>query len=146
MKSNLLLIACAALLALTACDKQPAKVETPTQTTETAAPQPQTPSSQEPAGDRIAALNFDGPTVVDFYATWCGPCKMVAPILSELEASYGGRVRFVRVDVDKNPELAGQYQVEAIPTLLFANKSGVVERTVGALGKEEIEGNIKKIL
>ena len=78
-----------------------------------------------------AALQ-DKLTVVDFTATWCGPCKMIAPIFKELSDELGGRAQFIKVDVDDNPEAAQKYGVSAMPTFLFIKGGEVVDRLMGA--------------
>ena len=80
----------------------------------------------------------DGPVLVDFWAEWCGPCKMIAPILDEISAEYAGKIKVCKVDVDSNPETAAKFNVRGIPTLLVF-KNGAVEATkVGALSKSQL--------
>jgi thioredoxin 1 len=81
-------------------------------------------------------LQSDVPMLVDFYADWCGPCRMLAPVLSRLSAEFAGRVKIVKVNVDSEPQLAGQFQVESIPTLVFFNRGKVVGRTAGMAPEE----------
>ncbi|MCA9056036.1 MAG: thioredoxin [Planctomycetaceae bacterium] len=73
------------------------------------------------------------PVLVDFYADWCGPCRMLAPVLERLAAEFNGRARIVKVNVDTEPELAEHYSVEAIPTLLFVVDGEPIGRTAGML-------------
>lgn len=78
------------------------------------------------------------PVLVDFWAEWCGPCKMIAPILDEIAMEYAGKIKICKVDVDSNPETAAKFNVRGIPTLLIL-KNGVVEATkVGALSKGQL--------
>ena len=86
------------------------------------------------------------PKVIDLYATWCGPCKMIAPILEELEKEYAGKVVFEKVDIDENRAIAEQYQVEAIPTLIFMTPDGTYEKKVGFMEKDAIKAEIAKLL
>ncbi len=79
----------------------------------------------------------DLPVVIDFYATWCRPCKMVAPILEELAVKYEGKVLFYKVDTDKEKELAGVFQIRSIPSILFVPKDGDPKFSVGAMQKED---------
>ncbi len=86
------------------------------------------------------------PMVIDFYADWCGPCKQQAPILDEIEAKYKGTVIFKRVDVDKEPELAQEFRVEAIPMLMFVAPNGDYQSIMGLHDANDIEKMIGKLL
>jgi len=83
-------------------------------------------------------IGSDVPVLVDFWAEWCGPCKMIAPILNEIADEYAGKIKICKVDVDSNPEAAAKFNVRGIPTLLVF-KGGAVEATkVGALSKAQL--------
>ncbi|GAA0453244.1 thioredoxin [Halococcus dombrowskii] len=80
----------------------------------------------------------------DFYADWCGPCKTQDPILEELEEDMDGNVEFEKIDVDEEQEIANEYQVRSIPTLVVENDDGVVERFIGVTQREEIESALEQ--
>lgn len=77
--------------------------------------------------------------VVDFNATWCGPCKMMAPVLEELSGEYEGKVSFYALDVDENPDLAGKFSVMSIPNLVFLKKGEKVDSSVGFVPKDNLK-------
>ena len=89
-------------------------------------------------------INSDKPVFVDFWATWCGPCQMVSPIVEELAKEYEDIVNFVKVDVDQNKELASKYNILSIPTLTIFRNGQVVAQTAGARSKESIRNYIDK--
>ncbi len=91
-------------------------------------------------------LESDQPVVVDFYADWCGPCKMVAPILEKLSNDYDGKVKFAKLDIDNAQELAAQYEVSSIPTLILFKDGNKADQAVGALPKGQIEDFVNKSL
>ena len=85
------------------------------------------------------------PVIIDFYATWCGPCQALAPMLKRLADEYEGRVKVLKVDVDKNQELAMAARIMSIPTLFFITKDGDIERIVGGLPYQELMRMAEKI-
>ncbi len=84
--------------------------------------------------------------LVDFWAEWCGPCRMVAPTLEKLAAEYSGRVAIGKLNVDENPATPTKYRVSAIPTLIFFKGGRVVDTLVGAAPKESIEEKLKRLI
>ena len=84
-------------------------------------------------------LSSDAPTVVDFWAEWCGPCKMIAPSLDELAQEMDGKVNIVKLNIDENPDTPTKYGVRGIPTLMLFKGGEVASTKVGALPKEQIE-------
>ena len=87
----------------------------------------------------------DGLTVVDFWAPWCGPCRMVAPVIEELSEELAGQVRFAKVNVDENQEIAGRFQVRSIPTIGFFMGSEPVGAVVGAYPKVALKQVIEQV-
>ncbi|MBM3875992.1 MAG: thioredoxin [Verrucomicrobia bacterium] len=99
----------------------------------------------------LTESNFDAevlksatPVLVDFWAEWCGPCKMLGPVLDELAGEYAGKVKIGKVNVDDNGMLAAQYRINAIPALLFFKGGEVIEQTVGLKTKKDLKASLDK--
>lgn len=86
------------------------------------------------------------PVLVDFWAEWCGPCKMIAQILEELAKEYAGKLKIGKINVEENPRFTSQYGIMSIPTLIFFKNGKVAEQAVGALNKAELKNKIEETL
>lgn len=91
-------------------------------------------------------LKSDKPVVVDFWAEWCGPCRMVAPIISELADEYQGKAKIGKVDVDSNPGISAKFGIRNIPTILFIKNGEVADKQVGAVPKSVLASKIDALL
>ncbi len=91
-------------------------------------------------------VNSDKPVVVDFWAEWCGPCRMVAPVVEELSKDYEGKAIVGKVDVDANNEISAKYGIRNIPTILFLKNGEVVDKQVGAAPKAALAEKLDKLL
>ena len=95
-------------------------------------------------GNFQALLHAHHALVVDFWAEWCGPCRMVAPVVEELAREYAGKVSFAKCNTDDNPLLAGTYNISAIPTLLFFGNGKLVDRITGAYPKDALKRAVER--
>jgi thioredoxin 1 len=84
--------------------------------------------------------------MVDFWATWCGPCKIVAPVVEELAQEYTGKVNFAKVNTDENPDIASRFNIRGIPTLIFFKDGKVLDQIVGAVPKAQLKSKIDSFL
>lgn len=83
-------------------------------------------------------INNDKPVLIDFYATWCGPCQMLSPVLKEVKDNLGDRVSIIKIDVDKNQQIAASYQIKGVPTMMLFQNGKQLWRQSGVLSKDEI--------
>jgi thioredoxin 1 len=91
-------------------------------------------------------INSTTPTLVDFYATWCGPCKMMSPLLEQVAAEMGDETKIIKIDIDKNRDTAAQYGIRSVPTLLLFKEGDIVWRQSGLPPKSMITESIKKFI
>jgi thioredoxin 1 len=101
----------------------------------------------------VTTSNFDSevvqsavPVVADFWAEWCGPCKMIAPVLRELATQYKDKIKIAKIDVDAQAELAQQFNIVSIPTILVFSKGKVVKQQIGAVPRQALEKMIKEVI
>jgi len=94
----------------------------------------------------LEVLQATSPVVVDFWAVWCGPCRIIAPMVEELSVQYEGKVQFVKLNVDENPETSMKYGIRSIPTLLVFKNGKPVDQVVGAVPKKELQRHVDAVL
>ena len=90
-------------------------------------------------------LQSDIPVLVDFYADWCGPCKMMSPVIDQISAEYAGRLKVGKINVDESPNTSAQYRVMSIPTILFIKNGQVADQVIGAVPKRQLVEKIEKL-
>lgn len=91
-------------------------------------------------------LSAPMPVLVDCWAPWCGPCRMVGPVLEQLAREYAGRIKIAKLNVDENPQTASRYAIRSIPTMLLFDRGAIVDTMVGALPRSEIERRLRPLL
>lgn len=147
---KIILFCLTALMVLVACNSKSDNNEQQTADNNGAAQSEMPVASPDDEGQgewiKQTTIMTSKPMVIDFYATWCGPCKQLAPILDQIEQDHKGEVIFKRIDVDQEPELAQEFRVEAIPTLMFVTPNGDYQTIMGLQEAAVIEAKIAELL
>ena len=91
-------------------------------------------------------MNESGLVLIDFWAVWCGPCRMIAPTVEELAKEYAGKVKVVKLNTDENPEIASRYKIMGIPTLMFFKSGQKIDQIVGAVPKPQLKAKLESLI
>ena len=146
-----ILFCIAALMLLAACNNKtenanPSDAAGGNETTQSEMPVANPDDEGQTEWIKQTTIMTSKPMVIDFFATWCGPCKELAPVLDKIEQNHKGEVMFKRVDVDQEPDLAKEFRVEAIPTLMFVTPKGEYQTLLGYQDESVIEAKIAELL